>query len=151
MGLDMYLNKKTYVQRWDYEAPENLFLVTVTKGGKPFKGILPDRVSYVIEQVAYWRKANAIHDWFVRNVQNNQDDCGEYYVPREKLQELLETCIEVRDNPELAPEKLPTKSGFFFGGTEYDDWYRRDLDFTIRALALVLNEEEGNFFYQSSW
>ena len=28
------------------------------------------------EEVGYWRKANAIHGWFVRNVQNGKDDCG---------------------------------------------------------------------------
>ena len=31
--------------------------------------------SRIIEQVGYWRKANQIHNWFVENVQDGEDDC----------------------------------------------------------------------------
>ena len=34
-----------------------------------------DRLSYIDEEVGYWRKANAIHKWFVDNVQDGNDDC----------------------------------------------------------------------------
>ena len=39
-------------------------------------------------KVAYWRKANAIHGWFVDNIQDGVDDQNEYYVSKEKLEEL---------------------------------------------------------------
>ncbi len=60
MGLDMSLTKRTYVKNWDWMKPEDTHLVTVLKGGKP-TGIKPERVGEIIEDVAYWRKANAIH------------------------------------------------------------------------------------------
>src|ERR1017187_4553583 len=48
-----------------------------------------------LTEVAYWRKANAIHGWFVNNVQNGIDQCQESVVTREQLNELLSVCYEV--------------------------------------------------------
>lgn len=48
----------------------------------------------IIDQVGYWRKANHIHNWFVENVQDGEDDCryhGE--VTKEDLEELLVSCL----------------------------------------------------------
>ena len=43
-------------------------------------------------EVMYWRKANAIHKWFVDNVQGGEDDCREYPVSNDQLIELRDTC-----------------------------------------------------------
>jgi len=75
MGLDMYLSKKTYVKYWEHNGDNN-YEVTVTKAGKP-TNIDPKKVSYIVEEVGYWRKANQIHNWFVENVQNGIDECQE--------------------------------------------------------------------------
>jgi hypothetical protein len=72
MGLDMWLEKKTYVQNWDWMEAEDRYQVTVLRGGKPTV-IRPERVS---EEVACWRKANAIHRWFVENVQHGEKNCA---------------------------------------------------------------------------
>ena len=181
MGLDMYLNKKTYVKNWSHMEPEQLHEVIVKKGGKVVKEIQPDRVSSIEEQVAYWRKENHIHAWFVNNVQDGEDDCREYPVSREQLKELVDTCekvlasldnspkkkvkvkvgwqggkelyedIDVYVNTELAEELLPTQAGFFFGGTEYDEWYVKGLENTLNQITPLLSEEEGDFYYQASW
>ena len=109
------------------------------------------------EEVGYWRKANAIHRWFVENVQNGVDDCGRYNVSKEQLEELLENCKEVIKN-HLNEEDdysiLPTEDGFFFGSTEYDEWYYEDISSTIKILEKVLAEtdfENYQITYQSSW
>ena len=94
MGLDMYLKKRTYVRNWDYQTPEERHTITVKKGGKPTK-IKPERIYEIVELIGYWRKANAIHAWFVANVQKGEDDCGEYHVSAEKLGELLALCQRV--------------------------------------------------------
>lgn len=124
MGLDMYLTKRVYTNKNRDE-----------------------------EEVGYWRKANAIHQWFVDNVQNGIDECQETLVERDKLIELLKICQEVKEHPERASELLPTQSGFFFGGTEYDEWYFNDIDDTIKILKKVLNDKDKNveIFYQASW
>lgn len=45
---------------------------------------------------------------------------------------------EVIDNPELAQELLPTQSGFFFGPTEYDQWYIDNLKSTVMQIDNIL-------------
>lgn len=150
MGLDMYLSKKTYVKYWDHNGDDN-YEVTVTKAGKPTK-INPKKVSYIVEEAGYWRKANQIHQWFVDNVQGGVDDCRDAYVSREKLEELLNLCKIVSIDKDKAEQLLPTASGFFFGGTEYDEWYYQDIQNTIQILEEALSDEEADHFeYHSSW
>lgn len=156
MGLDMTLSKKTYVKQWEHKGEDN-FNVEVTKKGEPVQHIKRERISYVVEEVGYWRKANQIHNWFVNNVQNGEDNCGEYHVYEEQLEELLGLCKQVLTNNELAKELLPSQSGFFFGGTEYDEWYFKNLEETIEIIETLLSERnedgylDGNIYYQSSW
>jgi len=151
MGLDMYLSKKTYVKQWDHQSPEEKYEVVVTKGGKPVDGIKASRVKYIEEEVGYWRKANQIHRWFVMNVQNGNDDCGDYWVDGEKLKELLDLCKKVDADHSLAEDLLPSTSGFFFGGTDYDEWYFEDIKNTIKILESALESDGDGFYYNSSW
>jgi hypothetical protein len=153
MGLDMYLNKKTYVKQWDHQLPEEKYEVVVTKGGKPVDTIKANKVKYIEEEVGYWRKANQIHFWFVNNVQNDVDNCGEYYVSVDHMETLLELCQKVKADNLLAEELLPPQSGFFFGETEYDEWYFNGIDNTIDILTEALAETsgDGDFYYSSSW
>lgn len=37
----------------------------------------------IAEDVGYWRKANAIHAWFVKNVQGGVDNCQSHEVSKE--------------------------------------------------------------------
>ena len=150
MGLDMYLEKRTYVKQWDFQKPEEQYNVEVTKGGEPLK-IDPKRVTYVVEEVGYWRKANQIHQWFVENVQGGEDNCAEYYVGSDKLEELLDLCKKVQTDNSLAEVLLPTQGGFFFGGTQYDEWYYKDIDNTIQILEEALADKGADFYYSSSW
>jgi hypothetical protein len=103
-------------------------------------------------EVGYWRKANQIHEWFVKNVQDGVDNCAYYYVGRDDLEKLLSLCKEAlkSDHPEKV---LPTQEGYFFGSTEYDEYYRDDLEDTVKILekVLALPEEFSEFFYHSSW
>ena len=150
MGLDMYLNKRTYVQQWEHQKPEEKYNVEVTKGGET-ANINPKKVKYIIEEAGYWRKQNQIHRWFVENIQNGTDDCGEYYVSKADLETLLELCEKVKADNALADELLPGASGFFFGGTDYDEWYFNGIDNTIEILKEALEDENGEYLYSSSW
>jgi hypothetical protein len=149
MGLDMYLDKRTYVQYWEHNGDDN-YEVKVTKGGEPTK-INPKKVKYIIEEAGYWRKQNQIHRWFVENVQKGIDNCGDYYVSKEDLETLLELCKKVKADNSLADSLLPSASGFFFGGTEYDEWYFNGIDNTIQILEEALADERGDYYYSSSW
>ena len=150
MGLDMYLDKRSYVRQWEHIDADKQYNVEVTRGGEP-TNINPKKVKYIIEEAGYWRKQNQIHQWFVENVQDGVDNCGEYYVSDEKLRELLALCKAVQNQPAVAEALLPTASGFFFGGTEYDEWYYDGIDNTIQILNEALADENGEYYYSSSW
>lgn len=153
MGLDMYLTRKTYVKQWSHQTPEETFEITITKGGKPYDGIDLSNVTNIDEEVGYWRKCNHIHRWFVDNVQSGEDDCGEYSVSKSKLEELLNACKEVLNDHNKADGLLPTVNGFFFGNTEYDEWYYESLERTSIMLDKILGELNPNqdIYYSSSW
>lgn len=150
MGLDMYLDRRTYVKQWDHIGETKQYKVEVTRGGEPTT-IDPKKVKYIIEEVGYWRKANQIHNWFVENVQNGEDNCGDYYVDKDQLQELLDLCKKVDNDHSLAEALLPSASGFFFGSTEYDEWYFKDIEATIQILEEALENSNGAYYYTSSW
>ena len=174
MGLDMYLRKKTMVNSFWLNTP------SIKEAGlKPkititdIPGMDEDKIVQIVEEAAYWRKCNAIHKWFVDNVQGGEDDCGEYEMHDEKLLELVNLCTDVygfylknrnsHNSPnkaaqEYAKEKLPCSEGFFFGGQTYDKYYFEDeVRYTIDTLASsipVKGEKEflpTYYVYSSSW
>lgn len=140
MGLDMYLTARRFY--WSNEE-----MPKIPEAPEGYK------VDYVILHVHSWRKANAIHQWFVDNVQDGEDNCQEYYVRREDLEKLRNLCTEVLDG--APPEdRLPTAEGFFFGSTEYDEGYREDLRETVAVIDKALTdfpEGQWDFRYSSSW
>jgi hypothetical protein len=68
------------------------------------------------------------------------------------LESLLNTCKEVKSDHSKADGLLPTSAGFFFGSTEYDEWYFGGIDETIEIIEMALAmPEEWEFQYHSSW
>jgi len=156
MGLDQYLytNSKK-----------------ACKAANKATGAEPWRYQY--GTAIYWRKANAIHQWFVENVQYGEDDCHIYEVDVDQLKELLAVCEEVLADRSKAEELLPTQAGFFFGSLEYDEWYWDDVKQTAAGIRAILenieplvvkefpvpawrekgdpDEWEVRFYYSSSW
>jgi hypothetical protein len=146
MGLDMYLNAKRYISKYsDEELGTKLAqeFPELAKLGKSLNGVSVEAM--------YWRKANAIHKWFVDNVQNGVDDCGNYYVSRDHLMSLMDTIDATLDSRDSS--QLPPTSGFFFGSTDVDDWYWEDLKNTRDALETIVNSytDDWDFEYHSSW
>ena len=109
---------------------------------------------YEDNQIASWRKANAIHKWFVDNVQDGVDDCGDYKITKEQLIELHNVCNDVLADPNLAEQLLPTQGGFFFGETDYGMNYTNDLEYTKRIIDEMLEYKSyclDELYYSSSW
>lgn len=94
-------------------------------------------ITEIAVEAGYWRKANAIHKWFVDRVQGGTDDCGEYPVELEQLQELSDICQYLLANPNYAQDLLPTGFGFFFGSQEYGDDYWSNLEKTVKIIKRV--------------
>lgn len=156
MGLDMYLQASEYVSKNDYSGDEieanPLFAQIAEQFGVTDQLDKTGFAGLSIEfPMGYWRKANQIHDWFVRNVQDGEDNCGTYYVSTEMLEVLKSDCLEVLTDNSKAEDLLPTGAGFFFGSTDYDEFYFQDLKNTVEIIDRCLNSKFDSFQYQSSW
>jgi hypothetical protein len=161
MGLDMYLQRSK-------EMSDKAF-------SDAFEGINSG--------VIYWRKANAIHNFFcsVGTLDDDgEEDIGYYDIDRQDLMNLLDRIhtvlsdklkseeisyydiekgknvtkrVEYKLNISAAEDLLPTKSGFFFGDTDYDYWYAKDLETTAQLIKEELNAvpSQKTWFYYASW
>lgn len=146
MGLDMYLSAKRYTSQW---SSNGLFQTL-----KPILNQFPGQVEAceLSAQAAYWRKVNSVHNWFVKNVQNGEDNCEGHYVTHDQLielRDLAQRAVDTRD-----PNLLPPVGGFFFGSTEIDDYYWEDLNDTVAQLDLIISHPQFRDFdyeYRSSW
>lgn len=117
MGLDMYLERAKFVDgEW------------ITNGR---------------DELVYWRKANMIRQWIVDHTDYPQDcDCMYHELSREQIEALLVDCKKVYEakDDKISAEILPTSSGYFFGGTEYDEYYYEDIKYTIEKLEELLED-----------
>lgn len=186
MGLDMYLHRKENV----YGKPA----IEIKKANDlPLQEENPDfEWVQLTTQCAYWRKANAIHKWFIDNCGGGDADKRVMDVSLEALKELLRVCKKVlrsinlvdgkvsngytiRTNSDGQLEKLynfvdgsvvedatickkllPTCFGFFFGSTDYDEYYVECITDTIAQLESVIKDAERTkkdvcFEYFASW
>ena len=177
MGLDMYLIAKKFV--WHDDSK----LANAIRNAVPCP--FSDKPRYIEYTAMYWRKANAIHNWFVQNVQSGNDDCDHYDVSKDELIALRDLCDiviatakqipgqvkigeistdgkefipEFKDgmvieNPEEIESLMPTTNGFFFGSTNYDEYYLNDIKETKQVIDKILNSDTTGweFEYYSSW
>ena len=158
MGLDMYLYAKQFVASSSWAKEDQCkklkSIARLMKGTKFIEdGEHSLQFAEVKLQVAYWRKANQIHKYFVDKCAGGKDECQDTYVERDHLEDLLWRCETVLKDHSRAEELLPSQSGFFFGSTDYDEWYYQDLEGTITVLKKILKDapESWEFEYHASW
>lgn len=154
MGLDMFLyraprvpglNLDGYLAAEDavcHHGPDGLADPALLQAHPGTVAVADPRRTFfsLFEEVAYWRKANAIHRWFVEHVHDGADD-GYWYalVPDTACRALLDRVTAVLADFDRAPALLPTEAGFFFGSTDYDEWYASNLVETRNQLTRVLD------------
>lgn len=168
MGLDMYLRAEKYVSGWQHNKDEevNEYERLVSLYGMEDFVLEQSPSAFVQFTVGYWRKANQIHSWFVRECQGGVDECQPTDVSIDKLKELQGLCqhalgvrqkvgVNVKAARHTAIEVLPPTSGFFFGSEDVDEWYWEQLEATVTVVnkCIALNKAPGywSFIYQSSW
>ena len=175
MGLDMYL----FIRESEYASkhysvggklkvkyPKEILDIFENFKDENYKdeNVWDDRsVSRTTDyKVGYWRKANHIHRWFVKNCADGVDECQDIYVSLPELIELDKACREVLNDHSKASELLPTQDGFFFGGTEYDEYYFKDIEDTMEIIEKAIHflEVQGKkknskkrfeVIYRASW
>lgn len=104
------------------------------------------------QEVGYFRKHNALHQWMVDNAQGGIDECQRVLVTPECLAECFGTvqiaCV-LRDGMHMPPAR-----GFFFGNDQVDEWYWSKMIEAYKTLQSILETtdfETENIYYQSSW
>lgn len=85
-----------------------------------------------LEYDAYFRKVNFLFAYY----ENNGKMVEQYYAftDKEDIDDIIDRCERVLNDHSLANELLPTQSGFFFGGTDYNDWYFSDVKDCLRQM-----------------
>lgn len=159
MGLDQYLYAKRYYSDYDFNKSEErekfAELQKVWGEAIPRQTCGAAGMSFeIVHTVAYWRKANAIHGWFIKHCGQGIDDCRPIYVSREMLTILKTVCEEALSSRDekFAKRELPPTEGFFFGTYEMDDWYWSDMQSTVDQLNVALSlENVDEYTYQASW
>ena len=107
-----------------------------------------DFIPSISEEVGYWRKANAIHNWFVENVQDGEDDCDYHReVTKEDLQELIDTCTKVLSLVKLVPGRIRT--GIQFSNGKAETMYEDGLAVANPEICEALLPTTDGFFFGS--
>lgn len=149
MGLDMFLYKRKYVKNWEHTPEEDKHTVTVEQNGKVLTQW--DNPTYIVKEVAYWRKFNALHGFIVEHFNNGKDDCSPIPLDLEDLKTIHNQLEKAyADNNHTL---LPPTSGFFFGNTEVDDYYWSDIRDAIEVFKDLINMEDADVYYEyhASW
>lgn len=118
--------------------------------------------------ICYFRKVNFIFAYF----ENEGMMVDEYFAFMDKntCLDLIEKCKLVLEDHSRAEELLPTQGGFFFGSTDYDEYYFDDVkdvlnELTEKALPIYeqncykedeypaeeFKDEKFNLYWRFSW
>ncbi|HHD7898454.1 TPA: hypothetical protein ACOW36_002626 [Enterococcus faecalis] len=108
------------------------------------------------QAIGYWRKANQIREFFASYAPEQSDINIEMLIVNEEmlleLKQRIMLCLTERKE-KTSSELLPTSQGFFFGSTEYDDWYYQDLEISLPIIEKALTAIKDNklVFYHEWW
>ena len=103
--------------------------------------------------IGYFRKVNFLVSFFEEYGYNRDNQEG-IEVYKDTILDLLDRCNKVLEDNSKAKGLLPTAEGFFFGSTEYDEYYMQDIEDTIEIIKNVLattDFETQMLAYCSSW
>lgn len=154
MGLDMYLYALDDEDLDSFNKIKTILKETPdTEYSKEEDELLEKFYDKKGDELAYWRKANAIHKFFC-DYGEVVDEHIYYIIPRKLLVELLKKCMQVLiiKHETYSEETLPTCGGFFFGSLEYNEFYYNYLEETVNTLAKLLKEYKNDYFlYCASW
>jgi len=105
------------------------------------------------EVVISWRKENHLQHWFIINTDYDEDTqkpSSPFKVS--KLKQLVNVLKQVYDNHELAEDLMSTRNGFFYGSTDYSEYYFSCINREIRELKeLIKNHKKGDTYTYGAW
>lgn len=100
---------------------------------------------------AYFRKVNFIYRYFSEYLEN--ESCA---VSKSHIADLISICKDVlkhEGDEDYASENLPTTSGFFFGSTEYNEYYFEDVKDCLKQMTKLYKSMGDDDFvlWDFSW
>lgn len=104
---------------------------------------------YYGHYVGYFRKVNCVYRYFEDKL---TDETA--WVTKDECEDIVKRCSAVLENPDLASELMPTRSGFFFGSTEYDKYYFSDLKDVrkqFKSFIKYFKTDDDLVFINMSW
>lgn len=81
---------------------------------------------------AYFRKVNFIFKYY--EDRGKMHDQWYAFTDADDIDDIIDRCERILKDHSLANELLPTQSGFFFGSTDYDEWYFSDVKDCLKQM-----------------
>lgn len=103
------------------------------------------------KKVGYFRKDNAFLHWVDTHVKE-VENCVDITISKEQLKALQNTLLTL--TKENCAENFPTQNGFFYGSTDYDEWYWdgvEELKQWVKETLQTFNFEENNLIFHAWW
>ena len=144
---EIYAEYRDALKRYDNEGGfEDKINVLEDKLDKCYNALHSD--------IAYFRKVNFLLPYF-----GYEENCSNIVIDRCEIEELVNVCKKVLDAKNtneaesVADELLPTEAGFFFGSTDYDEWYFNDVREVADKFTEILDtfDFDENELVMSCW
>ena len=90
-------------------------------------------------QIGYFRKVNFLVKYFKDTCDLDIERQLPLLIDKENIEDLKNRCKDVLDDHSKAEELLPTMGGFFFGNTDYDEYYFGDVQNVYDYCSHLLN------------
>ena len=167
MGLDIYFHKTTRQEWREYQNECDKFAnLSDEEKEKGFHGTEAPGNKFEPEEIGYFRKVNFLMQFFAY-----YGNCEYKEISRDELEELQDKCLIISEmkpcrtefhksegvwemdrvsniyseaDKKRCAEILPTTSGFFFGSTDYDEWYFEDVKEVLNWVTGVLKNLEDD-------
>lgn len=149
MGLDQYIFKAKKPLDEDYY--EKIGEIKTAIDGTEFED-----VDAVIEQIAYFRKDQWLHNYFDRlceeKTNHGLDNCDYLVFSAHDLHNFIRTCEYVLhcDSIAIAQEELPIADNHVYDDEYYDEWYFDSIKFAVKKLKPLL-VENTQYVYWAWW
>ena len=106
---------------------------------------------YTMPLAGYFRKVNCIYKYFMDRLEDEL--C---IITKDDLEDIMIRAAKVlrARNEEVSQELLPTQSGFFFGGTDYDECYYEKVANILEVFGNLLcewSDDEDLVYVSMSW
>lgn len=151
MGLDIYFKAKAKNEKLRKEYDELYAERRDAIKHYSNEGVFEDKIDVLGDKldacydslysdVAYFRKVNFLLPYF-----GYEENCSEITIDKCEVEELVDDCKRVlaaKDTDEaesVADELLPTEDGYFFGSTDYDEWYFKDVQEVMDKFTEILD------------